>query len=461
MNKNIILLTDSYKCSHYKQYPPKTQHVFSYFESRGGMFPETVFFGLQYIIKEYLLQPITKEWIDEAEELYTMHFGTKELFNRAGWEYILTKYDGKLPIRIKAVKEGTSVPTHNVLMTVENTDPNTYWLTNYLETLLSQVWYPSTVATLSREMKKLILKYLERTGDPNLINFKLHDFGFRGVSSVESAGIGGAAHLVNFMGTDTVAALLLTKEYYKSGMTGFSIPAAEHSTITSWRQDGEVDAFRNMIQQFGNGSLYAVVSDSYDIYRACSNYWGTQLKDEVLAANGTLVVRPDSGIPNQVVVKCLELLGEKFGYSVNAKGFKVLNPKVRVIQGDGIDFEETRKILNNMELAGWSADNVAFGMGGGLLQKLNRDTQKFAFKCSSVTINGSQVDVFKSPITDGGKKSKKGRLSLIKQGNSFVTVNYESDKSLLELVYENGNLVRDQLFDEVRAIAALEENKSK
>lgn len=459
ITNNIMLLTDSYKVSHYRQYPAKTTNVYSYYESRGGMFPETVFFGLQYFLKQYLSTPITKEMIDEAEAFYADHFGNKDLFYRAGWEYILQKHDGKLPVRIKAVKEGSVIPTHNVLMTVENTDPECYWLTNYLETILSQVWYGCTVATLSREMKKLILRYLCQTGNPELINFKLHDFGFRGVSSVESAGVGGAAHLINFMGTDTLAAVLCTKKFYSSGMTGFSIPAAEHSTITTWRQDGEVEAFRNMIKQYGDGALYAVVSDSYDIWRACSQYWGKELKDEVLAAKGTLVVRPDSGIPHKVVVECLDKLGEAFGYELNDKGFKVLNPKVRLIQGDGIDYEETRKILENMKMNGWSADNVAFGMGGGLLQKLNRDTQKFAFKCSSAVVNGTEREVFKCPITDSGKTSKKGRLSLVNTQYGLKTQHETSKGDLLEVVYEDGEVKRDQTFDEVRKLAAIDLDK--
>lgn len=459
MEKNLLLLTDSYKISHYKQYPEGTENIYSYFESRGGMFSEVVFFGLQYFLKEYLSKPITKADVDEAEAVFAEHFGTKALFNRAGWDYIVENHGGRLPVRIKAVKEGTVVRTHNVLMTVENTDPKCYWLTNYLETLLSQVWYGCSVASLSREMKKLIMRYLRETGNPELISFKLHDFGFRGVSSVESAGIGGAAHLINFMGTDTLAAISCTKKYYGSGMTGFSIPAAEHSTITSWRQEGEVDAFRNMIKQYGDGALYAVVSDSYDIYRACSQYWGSELKAEVEAANGTLVVRPDSGIPHEVVVKCLDILGEKFGYSVNERGYKVLNPKVRLIQGDGIDFDETRKILENMKRNGWSADNVAFGMGGGLLQKLNRDTFKFAFKCSSAIVKGAEREVYKCPVTDHGKRSKRGRLALVAKNGSLETANEGANGDVLEVVYENGVIMRDQNFDEIRKLATVDVKK--
>ncbi len=453
---NLLLLSDSYKVSHYKQYPKKTEKVYSYFESRGGMFPETVFFGLQYYLDTYLTKPITREMIDEAEDYFTKHFGTDQLFYKEGWEHILKEHDGYLPVVIKAAPEGTVVKTHNVLMTIENTDPKCFWLTNYLETILSQVWYGTTVATLSREMKKLIKGYLEKTGDPNLVDFKLHDFGFRGVSSIESAGVGGCAHLINFMGTDTLAATVVARKHYHCDMAGFSIPASEHSTITAWGQSGELDAYRNMIEQYGDNPIYACVSDSYDIYRACKNYWGDKLKDEVLNAKGTLVIRPDSGTPHKVVIKCLDILGEQFGFSINDKGFKVLNPKVRVIQGDGIDYEETRKILYTMEQNGWSADNIAFGMGGGLLQKLNRDTQKFAFKCSSAIVAGQEIDVFKCPITDDGKRSKSGRMSLIKKDGSLTTVKgSDNEKDILTKVYENGRILKRYEFAEIRERAKI------
>ncbi|HEY6162703.1 MAG TPA: nicotinamide phosphoribosyltransferase domain-containing protein, partial [Bacteroidia bacterium] len=204
IHNNIMLLTDSYKLSHYKQYPQGTSQIYSYFESRGGKFNEVVFFGLQYLLKSYLKGAVvTPEKVEEAEALYAKHFGSPSLFYKKGWEYILKKHGGKLPVRIKAVAEGTPVSVSNVMMTVENTDPKCFWLTNFLETLLVQVWYPCSVATQSREIKKVLLKYLEQTGDTSLVDFKLHDFGFRGVSSVESASIGGAAHLMNFMGTDT------------------------------------------------------------------------------------------------------------------------------------------------------------------------------------------------------------------------------------------------------------------
>ncbi len=456
LGENLLLLTDSYKLTHWKQYPPGTEKVYSYFESRGGMFDKVVFFGLQYFIQRYVEGAVvTQEKIDEAAKIAALHLGNDKLFNKDGWEYILREHGGMLPVSIKAVPEGSVVQTHNVLITVENTDPKCYWLTNYLETLLVQTWYPTTVATLSRNMKSRILEYLDDTGNPELIDFKLHDFGFRGVSSVESAGIGGAAHLVNFKGTDTIASLILLRDYYDAEMAGFSVPAAEHSTITAWGRSHEAEAMRNMLEQFPNGTV-AVVSDSYNIYKACSDIWGDKLKEKVLGREGVVVVRPDSGNPPDVVLDVLNILGDRFGYTINSKGYRVLNDKIRVIQGDGMDYAMARDILENMRIHKWSADNVSFGMGGALLQKLNRDTQKFAFKCSSVTVNGEERNVYKEPITDPGKNSKAGRLKLVKVHATYYTES-DSDPGRDELVevFRDGRLLRKYTLDEVRERAKI------
>jgi nicotinamide phosphoribosyltransferase len=460
--KNILLNTDSYKVSMFKQYPAGTTGVYSYIESRGGRYDSTVFFGLQAFIKEYLLEPITQADIDIADEILTAH---GEPFNRQGWEYILRTHGGFLPVVIKAVPEGTIVPVKNVLAIIENTDPECFWLTTYLETaLLRAVWYPTTVATQSKAIKNVIAEYLEKTGDISGINFKLHDFGARGVSSLESAGLGGAAHLVNFMGSDTVSGLLVAKQYYNAGIAGFSIPAAEHSTITSWGREKEVEAYRNMVTQFAKpGAIVAVVSDSYDVFNAAENLWGEQLKAEVVASGATLVIRPDSGDPVAVNRQLIEILGEKFGYTVNTKGFKVLN-NVRLIQGDGVNELTIRSILGAFMAMGWSADNIAFGMGGALLQQVDRDTQKFAMKCSSAQINGEWIDVQKDPITDSGKKSKAGRVTLWKIGGEFVSAvdqpkgwfdrGFGPATEVLQEVFRDGKLVKEYTFEEVRANAA-------
>lgn len=451
MKYNPLIDTDSYKASHWLQYPPNTTAMYSYLESRGGKYSRTVFFGLQYYLKEYLSKPITMEMVEQAKTFFAAH---GEPFNYEGWKYIVTELNGKLPVRIKAVPEGMVVPTHNVLMSVESTDPKCFWVVSWLETMLLRVWYPITVATQSFEIRKLIYSYLEKTSDnPDAeIDFKLHDFGSRGVSSQESAMIGGAAHMVASKGSDTVVGILCANEYYNSPMAGFSIPAAEHSTMTMWGgREGEVKAMANMIDQYAKkGAIYACVSDSYDIFHAMENLWGGELRDKIINSGATLVVRPDSGDPVAVLTRLCEITERKFGYAYNTKGYKVFN-NIRFIWGDGINQDTIRRILNAMEQLGYSASNFAFGMGGALLQQVNRDTQKFAFKCSEATVNGQAVDVFKDPVTDPGKTSKKGRLDLVYSMDQFKTVRGTGAfGSLLRTVYENGNVVQEYSLDEIR-----------
>lgn len=451
---NMILNTDSYKTSHYLQYPPGAEYVSSYIESRGGDYAETLVFGLQAFIKEYLTRPISRGDIDEAEAVLTAH-GVP--FNREGWEYIVEQYDGFLPLEIQAVEEGTVLPVGNVMVQVQNTDPACAWLTSYLETaLLRAIWYPTTVATVSKACKNIIADYLDQSADNrDGLAFKLHDFGARGASSEQSAALGGAAHLINFMGTDTVSALMAARRYYAAQMPAFSIPAAEHSTITSWGKDGETDAYANMLRQFGgDGQVVAVVSDSYDLWNAIDNLWGKTLKQQVETMGGTLVIRPDSGDPVAVVCEALQRLMRAFGYRTNSKGFRVLPDCVRLIQGDGISAATIEAILAALTARNISADNISFGMGGELLQKVNRDTQKFAMKASAICINGQWRDVYKDPLTDPGKRSKRGRLALIKDAAGYQTIGLEQlagRQNLLQPVFRNGRLLRQQTFDQVRA----------
>lgn len=472
---SIMLDTDSYKVSMWKQYPAGTEYVYSYIEARGGIYAETEFLGAQAFAK-YLGKQITQAQLEYADKIWTAH---GEPFNRAGWQYIIDKHNGYLPIQFKAAKEGLIIPTKNVLATLVNTDKEVPWLTTWVETPgLRAVWYPSTVGTISWNIKQVILNYLEKSGDPTTIGFKLHDFGARGVSSEESARIGGAAHLANFMGTDTMSAILHVMDTYGDEVCGFSIPAAEHSTITSWGKDREVDAYRNMVKQFGgDGKVLAVVSDSYDIYNACK-LWGTTLKDAVINSGATVVIRPDSGDPIEVMPRMMAILEYYYGAPKNAKGYKVLN-NVRVIWGDGINAQSLESILRIMvDFHGYSADNFAFGMGGGLLQQLNRDTQQWAMKCSAVGIREwfkadgkaglpySKVvwrDVFKDPVTDSGKRSKRGRVTLWTNaaGEYYSSVDqpkgwtnkgiYGGWKEALETYFEDGKIGFTQTYEQVRA----------
>ena len=455
---SLCLDTDSYKTSHFLQYPPGTTRVFSYIESRGGRHKQTVFFGLQYLLQRYLTTPVTEQDVLEADAFWREH-GVP--FHKDGWLHVVRKHGGLLPLRIRAVPEGTVVPVSNALVTVENTCDECFWCTSWVETSLLRVWYPITVCTESRFIKSVIKAGMERTCDDvqGGLGFKLHDFGARGVSSQESAAWGGASHLVNFLGSDTAVGVALANRVYGAKMAGFSIPAAEHSTITSWGRDGEEDAYRNMVHRFSKpGAIFAVVSDSYDIHRACKVLWGDHLREEVIQRGGRLVVRPDSGDPPTIVRECVQILADKFGCTTNKRGFKVLN-HVGVIQGDGINAESVRKILSELENAGFSADNVAFGMGGALLQKHHRDVQQFAMKCSHVLVNGQSVDVYKEPATDPGKKSKRGRLDLVRDPatGAFETRKMSGDPSEISLpdsalvtVYENGVVTREWAWDDVR-----------
>lgn len=458
MINSIPMMTDSYKISMPKQYPPGTTNVFSYVEARGGKYPKTLFFGLQMYIKQYLMTPFTQEQIDFADKFYKGH---GEPFDKQMWENMLAEYGGFLPIRIRAVDEGTILPVSNCMVTVENIDPKYPICTTHVETgLLRACWYGTTVATQSWTIKQVIKQALELSGDPSTISFKLHDFGARGVSSNESAAIGGAAHLVNFLGTDTIVGVVALMEYYgATEVPAFSIPASEHSTITSWGRDNEIDAYRNMIKQFGGeGKMFACVSDSYDIREAC-RMWAGPLKQEILDSGSILIVRPDSGKPSEIVLECVEILAEGYGYTVNEKGFKVMNV-VRVIQGDGVNEDSITEILEVLMEAGWSADNVAFGMGGALLQIVNRDTNEYAMKCSAIKVDDEWRDVYKQPKTDSHKNSKRGRLTLVQRGDEFKTIRQEEYtkyygegwNDALPIVYVAGKLLRDQTIGEIRAL---------
>jgi nicotinamide phosphoribosyltransferase len=491
-NFNIVAFgTDSYKHSHHGFYPDGLQTVYSYCEPRvGARFSETTFFGLQYIISRYLTgQVVTRDKIEEAAAMCAQHFGSEEVFNREGWEHILNVHDGKLPIRITALPEGMSVPAGTCLFTIENTDPQVPWLTNYLETLLMQIWSPTTVCSGSHAVKNIISNYLGLTGDPAGLPFKLHDFGYRGVSSLETAALAGAAHLVNFMGTDTLAAIPLLRDYYGAkDMPAFSIPATEHSIMTAGGPDGEADIVRRILRTHPTG-LVAMVGDSFDMYKFVTDVIGKNpdILEMIKNREGTVVIRPDSGDLPDIDLDVFHAIESVFGSEMNDKGFRVLPPYVRMIQGDGIKWYRslrTHHIGNGMSVPiedSWthtvddilhafyreriSADNIAFGSGGGLLQDFTRDTQRFAIKCSAMQINNEWVDIYKQPKTDPTKNSKRGRLSVIVDEYDEIRTIKQDDpqyytcaigkesnvfQNMLQVVFEDGKLERFQTLDEIR-----------
>jgi nicotinamide phosphoribosyltransferase len=462
MKVNFIFKTDGYKPSHVEIFPDKTESLYNYMESRGGLYPKTVFFGNQAFMIDNLEGPrFDQNDINEADAFFK-DYGVNFAVNR--WQSLYDKYGGNLPIRIKAPPEGLVIDTSNVLTTCETTDPEFFWLPGYLEMQrLRGVWYPTTVATHSYYIKQLIYKYLVLTADDpdSEIGFKLHDFGGRGVSSGESAQIGGMAHLVNFMGSDTLEGIVAANHFYgvAQGLPGYSINALEHSTVIAWGEVNENSAYDRAIDKWAKkSSTFACVSDSYDFEKVVRTVWGGAQGQRVKDIGATVVIRPDSGDPKTVIVNALNILKNKGLTKVNSKGYHVLQPHLRIIQGDGLhglkDFDD---ILVHMRANGFSASNIAFGMGGGLLQGVNRDTQKFADKPSEVTIDGVAHQICKNPKTDSDKVSKKGRLALIKDGSSFKTVAPETalERDLLQTVFENGKVTKRWTFDEVRANSKL------
>jgi nicotinamide phosphoribosyltransferase len=426
-NKNLAVSTDSYKASHacksqnehvktVGQFPEGTTHTSYYIEARTED-EELVAAGMNFVAK-VLEQGITLVKVNRANLIYRAHFG-REIFNYDAWVRIATEFGGKLPIDMWAVPEGTIIPSKTAIAVIENTHPDYPWLPGNLETFaLRGVWYPTSVTTKSYRCLKVLKKYMDMTSDlkgeayTTTLKTRLHDFGARGASSEESAAIGGLAHLYNFIGTDTVEALVLAQDLYNVACAGFSIPAREHSTTISY--EDEDDAYRNSIELYGEG-YYSCVMDSTD-YEAAVERVCLTMKDDIIAKGGTFVFRPDSGSMIDNIMFTLNILGKYFGYTRNSKGYKVLHPSVRIIQGDDINSaDDIERVLSWMETHRWAAENIAFGMGGGLLQKVNRDTHKFAMKLSAIKVNGEWRGVRKCPKGAEWKASKKGRLRTIRR----------------------------------------------
>ena len=454
---NIIFDTDSYKLSHFSQYPAGTEFVSSYIEARKGWdgIKEVVFFGLQIELAKLQGVVVTQSDLDEATPYLRAH--GFEIFV-AGWQHIIDVHGGRLPIVIDALPEGTLAPISVPQVRIQNTDPACFWLVSYLETrLLRAVWYASTVASLSHYVVGKIRTRLEATdGAQDGIEFKLHDFGARGATSRDAAAIGGAAHLVNSCGTDTVVGTVYARNYYGADMAGFSIQATEHSTMTALGEPGEKDQLEKFIDDNPNG-IISCVSDSYNLFRLIKDYLGGDLKEKVLARDGVFVVRPDSGEPVEIVPATIEALMDVFGYTVTSTGYRLLNAKVRVIQGDGVNKDSIIQIMDEMMKRGLAIGNIAFGMGGGLLQKVDRDKLGYAMKASANYRAGAWNDVYKDPITaNGSKKSKRGRQGAILVDGVLQAARVEDIPARMDQlteVFRNGEITKIYTFDEVRGRA--------
>lgn len=472
-NTNVLLMTDVYKLGHMRMYKPGTTKVYSYLCARSTKKEtEALFFGLQPYLN-ILARGVTAADAEEFMAYYTEILGASPPADVAEKINGLVKL-GYIPLEIKAVPEGTLIDNKNVLATVTNTHPDFYWVVGFFESLLLKVWNTTSVATLSHKFKRVVTEFTKETSDSDfLLPFLVHDFGYRGVSSEETAQLSGAAHLVNFCGTDTIPAVKFLKENYgATGLVGASVPASEHSVHCSFgpTAEGELAYVNNMMDLNPTG-IVSVVSDAYDYWRMLTVTLPT-VKQRILERDGKYVVRPDSGDP--MLILCgnpdaeagspenkgtFRLLEETFGATVNSKGYKELNSKIGVIYGDGMYFDRYKAILTKMKEMGYANTNLVIGIGGLLLQQHNRDDLGFAFKATYAEINGVATELYKDPITDPGKKSHKGLMMLVKENGKYVTKDGvtwdEEGRGELETVFINGKLLNETTLQEVRERASI------
>lgn len=434
LNYNLILSCDSYKLSHQTKllYPEGTTGLHSYIEARIKDNITIIPFGLQMWIKKNLLTPITLDNILEAKKFAKEH---GEPFNQKAWEYILNKYNGFLPITIKGIPEGTPVNNRTAIVTVECTDPEVFWLASSIETNLQRgIWYPTTIASNDHKNYNMLKSFYDKFSDNlSMLSFALHDFGARGVSSEETAEIGGAAHLIYFTGSDTISGVRAANYYYNSSMSAFSVPATEHSIQCSYGPNKQEQYLKTVLDLYAKpNAIVSIVLDGYDVFRE-SELLCTKFKDQIVKSGAKVVFRPDSGDAKAICTRILMMQEKAFGYTLNSKGMKVIN-NVGIIQGDGVDYQTMFDILTWITDLGYAPENIIFGSGGSLLQKVNRDTFSFAQKVSAILIDGNWVDVFKDPITDKGKKSKTGKQTT----DQMITF------------YENGKLLVNETLETIR-----------
>ncbi len=472
---NLLLQTDVYKFGHKDQYPPNTTKVYSYLESRGSReegLDYTVFFGLQYYLKKYLSEPVTHADVDEYEDVAGGILGPDNINPK---QFRALANLGYIPLKIKAVREGTVMPLKNVLMTITNTHPDFAWLVNYVETLLMKMWLPITVASNSYRFRRMFNGFADRTvGNRDHVPFQMHDFGYRGSGSEESAAIAGAAHLLSFLGTDTTAAVVMLRNYYDAAECerpiGLSVPASEHSVMCAWNDENEdVQAIENMLDTYPTG-IVSIVSDTYDLWRTITDYYGGVFRDRILSRDGKVVIRPDSGDPPSILcgnpagdsleeqMGVVRLLDRHFGSTMNDLGFREVDPHIGTIYGDAIFYERAQQILSRLAGMNYASNSVVFGSGGLLLNQWSRDSLKMAIKATYCQVGDESRPIEKKPKTDMTKASKKGLLELEKIRNEMgvtykthVDVPFEQEMlGELEVVYYDGRLTRTQNLDDIR-----------
>ncbi|WP_103866150.1 nicotinate phosphoribosyltransferase [Aquimarina sp. I32.4] len=475
---NPLLLTDGYKLGHKEQYPQGTTLVYSNWtprKSRVEGVDKVVFFGLQYFVKEYLIKRFNQEFFEQPKAKVTAEY-KKHVDHYLGVDYDIAHIEalhdlGYLPIEIKAIPEGTEVPIRVPMFTMVNTKPEFFWLTNYLETLLSCIiWQPCTSATIAKQYRKILNQYAKETDQTNqeFVTWQGHDFSMRGMSGTESSLLSGMGHALSFSGSDTLPVAKAYETFYNADVTKElvigSVNATEHSVMCAGSKDDEIGTFKRLLKTYPTGIL-SVVSDTWDLWKVLTEYL-PQLKQEILQRDGKLVIRPDSGDPVDIICGCehenpivakgvIELLWDEFGGTINKQGYKVLDPKIGAIYGDSITLERATQICERLKQKGFASTNVVLGIGSFTYQYNTRDTFGFAMKATYVEVNGEGREIFKDPITDDGtKKSAKGRIQLYEQNGEIVykdqVTKVEEEKGLLQTVFIDGKLVVNDTLQQIR-----------
>lgn len=486
MKFDFITLCDGYKLDHRRQYPNNTQSVYSNWTPRSSRIPGvdySVFFGLQYILRAYFNELAYDTFFDVNKDKILKNYKRRLNgylgSNNIGEKHIADLHDLKyIPLEFRALPEGTKVPLKVPMFTVESTHPDFAWVTNYFESMISNLlWKPCTSATNAYRMRQLLMYHAEKSGDPSFVDWQGHDFSFRGMAGPEDAALSGAGHLLSFTGTDTLPALELLEKYYNVGneILGMSVPATEHSVMCAGGQNDEYETYKRIIELYPTG-IVSIVSDTWDLWSVVNNILPS-LKSLIMSRDGKTVIRPDSGDPMDILCGDLKHEGSSwrdkliqkgliqslwdiFGGTVNDKGYKVLDSHIGAIYGDSIYYERANEIATRLRIRGFASTNVVFGLGSYFYEYVTRDTYGFAMKATAATVDGQEHMLFKDPKTDNGvKRSARGRLVVLDDGNGLHMkdcLDFTSQKELagvdeLNLVWRNGVSYKNQTLAEIRA----------
>lgn len=484
MKINPLMLIDFYKADHRRQYPERTELVYSNFtprKSRQEGNDKLVFFGLQYLVKEYLVKQWNEGFFNLPKDKVVADY-KRRMDNALGKdsipiEHIAELHDlGYLPLVVKGLPEGTIVSSKIPVVTVYNTQPKFFWLTNYLESLMSTIlWKPATSATTAFQYRKVFNEFAKNTvsdTDIDFVYWQGHDFSFRGMSGIEDACMSAAGHLLSFYGTDTVPAIDFHELYYNansdSELIGGSVPATEHSVMCMGTKDNEIATFERLIEKIYPSGIVSIVSDTWDFWKVITEFL-PQLKTKILARNGKVVIRPDSGDPVKIIVGdkdatpgspeykgAIECMWEVFGGTTTDKGYKLLDSHIGLIYGDSITLQRQKDILNGLKEKGFASFNVVLGIGSYTYEYVTRDTYGFAMKATYGEVNGEARNIFKDPKTDDGtKKSAKGLMQVTNVDGTLIMKDQctwaEEKQGLLQTVFENGKIVNEQNLSEIRS----------